>query len=130
MYSKTTNEIRVTVTPHFLDDETNAEQMRFVWAYHVVIENLGDVKIKLLSRKWIITDAQGGVQEVVGDGVVGEQPELDPGDTYEYTSGVPLNTPSGFMTGSYFMLTEFDETIDVKIPVFSLDSPFESASIH
>ncbi len=130
MYTKTTNEICVTITPHFLEEETNPEMQRFVWAYHVKIENLGGVKVKLIKRKWIITDSQGIIETVEGEGVVGEQPELEPGDSYEYTSGVPLTTPSGFMTGHYYMTTEFEETIDVEIPTFSLDSPFESKSIH
>lgn len=130
MYTKTTNDIKVTVTPHFLEDETDAYQARYIWAYHIKIENLGSVKVKLLSRKWIITDSQGLVETVEGEGVLGEQPELDPGDEYEYTSGVPLTTPSGFMTGHYYMRTEFEDMIDVEIPTFSLDSPFEPHSIH
>jgi ApaG protein len=130
MYSKTTKGITVTVTPHFMEDETNLEQLRFVWAYHVRIENEGNEKFKLISRKWIITDAHGGVQEIVGEGIIGEQPVLEPGDSYEYTSGVPLCTPSGFMRGYYYMTNDFDETIEVEIPNFSLDSPYESTSIH
>ena len=104
--------------------------MRYVWAYHVIIENQGTEKVKLLSRKWIITDATGDVREVLGEGVVGEQPDLDPGDHYEYTSAVPLATPCGFMKGVYVVISEFDETFEVAIPCFSLDSPFQTVTIQ
>lgn len=130
MYSETTKDIMVTVTPYFLEDETSPEEYRYVWAYHVVIENQGAEKVRLLSRKWIITDANGSVREVLGEGVVGDQPELDPGDSYEYTSAVPLTTPSGFMVGTYTMITEFEEIFEVNIPCFSLDSPYDVAIIN
>lgn len=130
MYTKITENIQVTVTPIFLDDETNVENCHFVWAYHIKIENLSNMKVKLISRKWIITDACGAVEVVEGEGVVGLQPELESGDVFEYTSGVPLSTACGFMEGHYYMITEFDEEIIVDIPIFSLDSPYNVCSLH
>lgn len=130
MYTKVTKDIRVTVTPFFLEDETVPEEMRYVWAYHIIIENQSNERVKLLTRKWIITDSTGTVREVLGEGVVGEQPDLDPGESYEYTSGVPLATPSGFMQGIYVMISEFGETFEVEIPCFSLDSPFQDVVLQ
>lgn len=130
MYTKITRAIRVTVNPQFLEDESKPENGRFVWVYHVEIENMSKVTVQLESRKWIITDSSGMTQEVIAEGVVGEQPILEPGDAFEYTSAVPLNTPSGIMSGFFRMVSEFDEIFDVEIPTFSLDSPFDMASIH
>ena len=86
--------------------------------------------MQLLTRYWKITDAQGNVQEVRGDGVVGEQPVLEPGERFEYTSGAPLPTPSGFMVGSYNMRSNTGERFDVEIPAFSLDSPHMTGVVH
>jgi ApaG protein len=130
MYSKTTKGIQVTVTPQFLEDESDPEQLRYVWAYHIEIVNEGPVRIKLISRRWIITDANGFKELIAGEGVVGEKPVLEPGESFEYTSGVPLTTTSGFMRGYFYMRNDFDETIEVEIPTFSLDSPYESHSVH
>jgi ApaG protein len=124
MYSETTRSIRVTVRPIFLDDQSSPEDGRFMWAYQVKIENLGNATVQLRNRYWHITDASGRVQEVRGAGVVGEQPVLRPGASYEYTSGTPLPTPSGIMTGTYQMQSETGESFDVRIPTFSLDSPY------
>ena len=88
-----------------------------------MIVNEGNESVQLKTRHWIITDGRGQQQEVRGEGVVGEQPHIAPGERYEYTSGVPLTTPSGFMTGSYQMVTESGEKFDLAIPLFSLDSP-------
>lgn len=129
-YEKTTHGVRVSVESLFLDEKSDPEQNRYVWAYHVVIENKSSQAVQLLTRRWRITDANGAVQEVRGDGVVGEQPVLVPGDSFEYTSGTPLGTPSGFMTGSYRMETETGGRIDVAVPDFSLDSPHERPRIH
>ncbi len=94
------------------------------------IENLGGETAQLISRHWRITDAKGEVHEVRGPGVVGEQPTLEPGDFFEYTSGTPLATPSGIMQGSYQMENERGETFDVQIPPFSLDSPYQPVRLN
>lgn len=130
MYKSTTRDIEVTVEPFYLDDKSAPEEARFVWAYHVQIENRSSETVQLQSRFWRITDALGRVQEVRGDGVVGEQPILHPGDAFEYTSGAPLSTPSGVMVGTYQMTTDGGEQFDVAIPAFSLDSPYDRRSVH
>ena len=125
MYSSTTDSITVTVEPVYLDDQSEPDDNHFVWAYHVRIENNGKQTVQLRTRYWQITDGRGRVQEVRGDGVVGEQPVLEPGDVFEYTSGTPLATPSGIMVGSYKMRTDDGDLLNVDIPAFSLDSPYE-----
>lgn len=125
MYNQTTRNISVTVTPIFLEDQSEPDEDHFVWAYQVRIENCGPATVQLRSRYWHITDANGLVQEVRGSGVVGEQPVLEPGETFEYTSGTPLATPSGIMVGSYQMQTDDGDLIEVDIPAFSLDSPHQ-----
>ncbi|MEX1148012.1 MAG: Co2+/Mg2+ efflux protein ApaG [Sphingomonadales bacterium] len=130
MYKATTREIEVTVEPFYLDDQSDPVESRYVWAYHVQIENRGARDVQLKSRYWRITDAMGQVQEVQGDGVVGEQPVLKPGEAYEYTSGTPLSTPSGVMVGRYLMTTGEGESFEVDIPAFSLDSPHEDRSLN
>lgn len=129
-YSKVTNEIRITVEPAYLDDQSEPDEGRFVWAYHVVIENLGRETVRLLTRHWKITDAIGRVHEVRGPGVVGEQPILAPGESFEYTSGTPLGTSSGIMLGSYEMESATGERFSVAIPPFSLDSPYTRTTIN
>lgn len=129
-YSHTSHAIRVTVNPIYLENQSIPEDNQFLWAYHVVIENLSNDKIWLRKRSWKITDALGRVKEISGDGVVGEQPKLEPGESYEYTSGTPLTTSSGFMTGFYTMEKENGEKVEVKIPSFSLDNPQENFSVH
>jgi ApaG protein len=123
MYSQTTRGIKVTVKPVYLDDQSSPSDNHFVWAYHVRIENGGTATVQLRARHWRITDATGKRQEVKGPGVVGEQPVLKPGDSFEYTSGTPLTAPSGFMSGTYRMEAADGETFDVEIPAFSLDQP-------
>lgn len=130
MYSKTTRGITVTVNPMFLDDQSDPDESRFVWAYHVTIRNDGDQPVQLLSRHWRITDASGQMQDVRGPGVVGEQPVLEPGEAFEYTSGCPLGTPSGIMVGDYEMETDGGERFLVDIPAFSLDSPHDRPALH
>jgi ApaG protein len=130
MYNDTTGTIRVTVKPHFLDDQSDPDDHHYVWAYSVRIENLGQERVQLLNRYWRITDGLGAVKEVRGAGVVGEQPVLKPGEAYEYTSGTPLSTPSGIMVGTYEMQRDDGRTFDVAIPAFSLDSPHERASVN
>lgn len=123
MYSATTRSIEVQVTPEYLADRSSAVEGQYFWAYTIVIANHGASTVQLKTRHWRITDANGRVQEVRGAGVVGEEPILGPGDSYEYTSGVPLPTPSGFMVGTYGMLGAEGERFDVDIPAFSLDAP-------
>ncbi len=130
MYSETTREIKVTVKPVYLEDQSSPDENRFVWAYHVRIENLGRQTVQLRTRHWRITDANGRHQEVRGAGVVGEQPVLKPGQSFEYTSGTPLGTPSGIMVGSYQMESGNGEKFDIKVPAFSLDSPSQPVRLN
>jgi ApaG protein len=125
MYTQKTKNISVTVTPIYLEDQSEPAEDHYVWAYQVRIENDGVETVQLRSRHWRITDANGLVQEVRGAGVVGEQPVLEPGEAFEYTSGTPLNAPSGIMVGSYEMQTDDGDMIEVDIPAFSLDSPHQ-----
>lgn len=129
-YSALTRGIQVSVEPIYLEDQSNPDEQHFVWAYRVEIENTGSEVVQLRSRHWLITDAQGRVQEVRGRGVVGEEPILRPGDKFQYTSGAPLPTASGFMGGSYQMETTDGQFFDVEIPTFSLDSPDGAALVH
>jgi ApaG protein len=122
MYEAVTRDIEVKVTPRFLPERSSPENSYFFWAYTIAITNRGKETVQLRTRYWRITDAFGKVQEVRGAGVVGEQPVLQPGQSFEYTSGVPLQTSSGFMTGSYRMANEMGEDFDIAIPAFSLDS--------
>jgi ApaG protein len=130
MYAETTRSIRVTVKPFYLEDQSSPADNRYVWAYHVRIENQGRETVQLRRRHWRITDALGHVQEVRGPGVVGEQPVLPPGASFEYTSASPLTTPSGIMVGSYEMETPQGESFAVAIPAFSLDSPHQSVRLN
>jgi ApaG protein len=130
MYHETTRNIAITVEPTYLDDESSPENNRFVWSYHVQISNEGVETVQLRDRHWRIMDARGRVQEVRGVGVVGEQPVLGPGESYAYTSGAPLSTPSGIMSGTYRMETADGESFEVTIPAFSLDSPHQVARLN
>lgn len=130
MYQAITENIRVTVEPQFLDGQTKPDENRFVWAYTITVENLGSETVTLLTRHWIITDGMGRRQDVRGDGVVGEQPTLAPGQSFQYTSGCPLPTPSGMMVGSYGMVSSAGRPFDVAIPAFSLDSPHDRHSVN
>lgn len=125
MYELMTREIIVRVEPEFMAEESAPEDDYYVWSYTVEIENCGTETIQLRTRQWQITDASGRTQEVHGDGVVGEQPVLGPGDGYEYSSGAPLSTPSGLMAGTYTVQTDTGELFEVRVPAFSLDSPHE-----
>ena len=130
MYSATTQTITVKVEPTFLDNQSVPDEDRFVWAYHVRIENNGSHTVQLIDRHWRITDWQGNTQEVRGEGVIGEQPVLRPGTFFEYTSGTPLPTPSGFMAGTYGMESADGNRFEVEIPAFSLDSPYQEMRVH
>ena len=124
MYRAITRQIEVTVEPNFLPERSSLEKRQFFWSYTVVITNSGAETVQLKTRHWIITDASGRMQEVRGEGVVGEQPVLAPGERFEYTTGVPLPTASGFMEGTYQMVTtETGEPFDIDVPAFSLDGP-------
>jgi len=123
MYSETTRSIKVTVRPFYLEQHSSPAEGHWVWAYHVKIENDGGETVQLLNRHWRITDAMGRLQEVRGPGVVGEQPVLAPGESFEYTSSCPLPTPSGFMVGDYEMETRGGDNFLVRVPAFSLDTP-------
>ena len=125
MYSAVTHYIKISVEPLFLEDQSNPHESHFVWAYQIWIENLRATGVQLLSRYWCITDQMGVTQEVRGKGVIGEQPVIQPGSTYYYTSGVPLTTPSGLMGGRYTFQDEAGDLLEVTIPLFSLDSPYE-----
>lgn len=123
MYTATTRNIRVTVSPRFHAERSSPADGQYFWAYTIQIANVGQEVVQLKTRHWRITDGLGRMQEVRGAGVVGEQPILQPGEEFEYTSGVPLPTPSGFMAGSYGMVTDRGERFDVAVPTFSLDNP-------
>ena len=130
MYSETTKSIRVTVVPVFLDEHSSPEDAKYVWAYEVKIENLGDETVQLINRHWSITNSLGQTETVRGPGVVGEQPILKPGEYFEYTSGAPLTTPSGLMVGTYQMEDNDGKVFDVCIPAFSLDSPHQTVQVN
>jgi len=129
-YNRTTHDIEVSVTPIYLADRSVPDDDFFVWAYQVRIENKGAAMVTLRNRHWQITDADGNTEIVDGEGVVGEQPVLQPGEAFEYTSGTPLPTPSGIMVGSYEMESEEGAFFAVDIPAFSLDSPHHTPSFH
>lgn len=130
MYDAETQGIAVTVNPEFIDSQSDPDEQRYLWSYTVEIENRSDRTVQLQTRYWKITDANGHVQEVQGPGVVGQQPVIEPGEKFRYTSGCPLTTPSGFMVGSYQMQTETGDRIDVEIPMFSLDSPHQARRLN
>ena len=130
MYTKTTKKISITVNPYFLEDQSEPDDQHFVWAYQVTINNLSKDVIQLKNRYWKIIDSNGIKQEIKGEGVVGEQPVLNPGEKFEYTSGTPLTTPSGFMEGHYEMKLKNGSLFEVSIPQFSLDSPFTSNKLN
>ena len=123
MYSLTTKDIEITVEPDYLPERSEPDEGRYFWAYTIEISNNGSRTAQLVSRHWLIVDANGRREEVRGAGVVGEQPILKPGETFRYTSGCPLTTPSGIMSGTYRMVDEEGRSFDVVIPTFSLDSP-------
>jgi len=129
-YEEVTRDIRIAVEPDFLEDQSEPEENRYLWSYRVVIENKSQTPVQLLSRYWRITDARGRIREVRGEGVIGEQPVIAPGRAYEYTSGAPLETASGFMTGTYRMRASTGESFEVGIPMFALESPYEPREMH
>lgn len=130
MYERITRGIRVAVIPAFLEDQSDPEEDQYLWAYTVTIENRGSETVQLISRYWHITDADGRIQEVRGPGVVGAQPVIEPGQSFQYTSGCPLSTASGYMTGRYQMRCASGEAFEAEIPDFVLESPHERRQLH
>ena len=130
MYRAATRSIEVKVTPRFMSERSSPENGYYFWAYTVEITNRGTETVQLKTRHWRITDAHGKLQEVRGAGVIGEQPVLKPGQSFEYTSGVPLPTPSGFMVGTYGMVTDGGEGFNIDIPAFSLDSSTKTRTLN
>ena len=130
MYTATTRNITVRVQPQFLAEQSDPVSDQYVWLYTINIENGGTEAVQLLNRHWIITNAVGHVEEVQGPGVIGEQPVLQPGDSFQYTSGCPLRTPSGMMVGTYEMVGPGDVRFDIDIPAFSLDSPHQARQLN
>jgi ApaG protein len=130
MYEAVTRDIRVRVEPQYVEDQSSPDENHFFWSYTVTISNEGDEPMLLRSRLWRITNAIGITQEVRGPGVVGLTPTIAPGESFSYTSGCPLETPSGIMVGSYQMANAKGQLFDVAIPAFSLDSPFAHRSLN
>lgn len=129
-YEAQTQGVTVRVSPTYLPDRSDPDGELYVWAYRVEIENDGPGTVQLVDRHWIITDAYGHVEEVTGPGVVGEQPVLQPGEVYQYTSGCPLNTPSGTMVGTYGMVALGGERFEAAIPAFSLHLPGAERAVN
>ena len=122
-HSAITRDITVRVSVSFLPEQSEPAKGRWFWAYHIRIENDGDQAVQLMSREWSISDGRGTRHEVRGEGVVGEQPVLEPGGSFDYVSGCPLTTPTGAMEGRYFMIAEDGATFPVEIPRFPLIAP-------
>jgi ApaG protein len=122
-YSARTRGVIVRVSVSFMPDQSEPARDRWFWTYHIRIENDGPMAIQLLTRHWLITDGRGARHEVRGDGVIGEQPMIEPGQHYDYVSGCPLQTQSGSMEGSYRMTSEDGQSFNVAIPRFALIAP-------
>jgi ApaG protein len=129
-YERETRSIHVAVKPAYLEDQSDPEDDRYVWSYTVTIENRGGETVQLMSRVWSITDGAGRSHEVRGPGVVGAQPVIAPGESFQYTSGCPLETASGYMAGHYQMMSAAGEAFEAEIPAFLLESPYERRRIH
>lgn len=123
MFKATTNGIEITVMPVFIDERSDPGNGIYFWAYRVIIENRSGEAFKLMSRYWHITDANGGIEEVRGDGVIGQQPDIADGENFTYTSGCQLKTSSGIMVGKYYMQTPSGQLLEANVPAFSLDLP-------
>lgn len=130
MYESVTRGIRVRVRPSYMEDQSSPDEAYFFWAYTVEIANEGSETVQLKSRVWRITDGNGRTEEVRGAGVVGQTPAIPPGESFSYTSGCPLPTPSGIMVGSYQMTDSAGQLLDIAIPAFSLDSPFTPRRVN
>jgi ApaG protein len=130
MYQAITHDVAVSVQPEYQADRSEPAKRQFFWAYTVEIENRGTRTVQLKRRHWIITDGRGVKHEVNGEGVVGEEPIIAPGESFRYTSGCPLDTPDGFMVGHYTMIGENGDRFQVEIPAFSLDIPAPSRVLN
>ena len=130
MYSETTRSVSISVETEYLPAHSQPGLHRYFWAYHITIENRGNDTVQLINRYWRIFDGAGQMQEVRGAGVVGEQPKLGPGEQFQYTSGVPLAVPGGFMSGHYEMVSASGETFNAVVPPFPLDCPQQPAKFH
>ena len=122
-FEETTDGITVRVSVTFLPEQSDVDGKRWFWAYHIRIENHRDAAVQLLTRHWRINDARGGLQIVDGDGVVGEQPIIQPGKSHDYVSGCPLNTPNGSMEGHFVMVGDEPSAFQVRMPHFPLTEP-------
>ncbi len=129
-YSLETHSIRISVKTDFLDDQSDSENHIWVWSYHILIENNRSEKVQLIDRYWKITDESGHIQEVEGPGVIGQQPVINPGNSFQYSSGTPLTKPSGFMNGTYDMIYQGNKLLKIIIPTFSLDSPLKKIILN
>ena len=130
MYEAVTKSIRVRVTPNYSEEQSSTDENYYFWTYTVEITNEGRETVQLKTRYWLITDANGKKETVRGPGVVGQTPVIPPGQSFTYTSGCPLGTPSGIMLGSYQVEMPDGSQLDVTIPAFSLDSPSTRRSIN
>jgi ApaG protein len=122
-HAATTRGVIVRVSVSYLPEQSEPSRGRWFWAYHVRIENEGEQAVQLLTRRWIIIDGRGARHSVEGEGVVGEQPLIEPGSSFDYVSGCPLATPTGSMQGSYRMVAADGDSFDVEIPRFALVAP-------
>ncbi len=129
-YEQVTRDIRIRVFPEYSEEQSTPEESYYFWTYTVEIANEGLETVQLKSRLWRITDGRGRTEEVRGPGVVGQTPVIEPGQSFTYTSGCPLPTPSGIMVGSYQMTGEDGTLFDIAIPAFSLDSPYAVRSVN
>lgn len=120
MYARESHGFKTTVEPEYVSEETSSGKTYYIYSYTVSIENIGKKPCQLMSRHWQVRDGEGFEEHVVGDGVIGKQPMIRPGETFTYTSGCPLSTPTGNMRGKYSMLGPDDEEFDIKIPLFFL----------
>lgn len=130
MYSATTRGVHISVTPSFMESESSPKDNRYFWAYTIDIVNEASQTVQLIARHWRITDGHGQLHEVKGPGVVGEQPVLKAGERFTYTSGCPLDTPHGSMTGVYQMVAEDGASFEATIPPFPLQSPYARITLH
>jgi ApaG protein len=131
MYEQETAGVIVRVEPQFLPEESEPDEGRYVWAYTIEIENRSPDSLQLISRFWKITDENGLTQEVRGPGVIGQQPVIEPGESFRYTSAAPLAAPSGVMLGAYSMQrVDNGEAFDIAVPAFALESPHQSRLLN
>lgn len=130
MWTAETDGIRISVTTQYLEDQSDPVDHSFLWSYTVTIDNQSALAVQLLARHWIIMDSRGHRDDVRGPGVVGEQPRIEPGQSFTYTSGCPLATPSGLMRGTFDMERADGTRFLATIPLFSLDSPHEKSAVN